>query len=116
MHSACHLAVTSLVFCSFRCTADGVYLQPLADKFARLVLQLLARYAFWLTEGIAPRSDSGTSTPPQQGSDTDKVCWQAATLDRAAGMVTCSLLPGHLVLADMRQGYSWPTQLCCIMS
>lgn len=50
-----------------RCTADGVYLQPLADKFARLVLQLLARYAFWVAEGIASKSNSGAATPPQDG-------------------------------------------------
>ncbi|DBA94077.1 TPA: hypothetical protein ACH3X1_001724 [Trebouxia sp. C0004] len=50
-----------------RCTADGVYLQPLADKFARLVLQLLARYAFWVAEGIASRSSSGAVTPSQDG-------------------------------------------------
>lgn len=52
-----------------RCTADGVYMQPLADKFARLVLQLLARYAFWVTEGIGTKGSSGTATPPQDGSN-----------------------------------------------
>ncbi|DBB11835.1 TPA: hypothetical protein ACH3X3_005984 [Trebouxia sp. C0006] len=51
-----------------RCTADGVYLQPLADKFARLVLQLLARYAFWVAEGIAStKTSSGAATPSQDG-------------------------------------------------
>lgn len=50
-----------------RCTADGVYLEPLADKFARLALQLLARYAFWVAEGIAFKSDSGAATPSQEG-------------------------------------------------
>ena len=50
-----------------RCTADGVYLQPLADKFARLVLQLLARYALWVAEGIASKSSSGAATPSQDG-------------------------------------------------
>ncbi len=51
-----------------RCTADRVYLQPLADKFARLVLQLLARYAFWVAEGIAStKSSSGAATPSQDG-------------------------------------------------
>lgn len=48
-----------------RCTADEVYLQPLADKFARLVLQLLARYAVWLAEGLSARRASGSTGPPQ---------------------------------------------------
>lgn len=41
-----------------------MYLQPLADKFARLVLQLLARYAVWLADSLsARRAASGTTSP-----------------------------------------------------
>ena len=31
---------------------QGVFLQPLADKFTRLALQLLARFASWLAAGL----------------------------------------------------------------
>ena len=57
---------TSSTLCR-RCTADGVYLQPLADKFARLVLQLLARYTFWVADGIAAKGSGGAGAPAQDG-------------------------------------------------
>ena len=39
-----------------RCFAEDVWLPPLADRFVRLALQLLARYATWLRAGLAARS------------------------------------------------------------
>ena len=58
-------------------------MQPLADKFARLVLQLLARYAFWITEGFTTNGSSGTTTPPQDSSTPQvnlRVCCNTTTL------------------------------------
>lgn len=48
-----------------RCLADGVYLPPLADKFARLVLQLMARYALWLAEAVSARRTASAAGPTQ---------------------------------------------------
>jgi conserved oligomeric Golgi complex subunit 2 len=48
-----------------RCLAADVFLRPLADKFTRLALQLVARYAGWLSRGTADSAPGGT--------DTDKV-------------------------------------------
>ena len=50
-------------------------MQPLADKFARLVLQLLARYNFWISEGISTKGTSGTASPPQDGSNPQVTPW-----------------------------------------
>lgn len=46
-----------------RCLAPDVFLRPLADKFAKLTLQLVARYSGWLAAGLAARAgkQSGTS-------------------------------------------------------
>lgn len=51
--------------CGCRCLADGVYLPPLADKFARLVLQLMARYALWLAEAVSARRTASAAGPTQ---------------------------------------------------
>ncbi len=48
-----------------RCLAADVFLRPLADKFTRLALQLVARYAGWLSSG------TGDSEPGS--ADADKV-------------------------------------------
>ena len=48
-----------------RCLADGVYLPLLADKFARLVMQLQARYALWLAEGVSARRAASAAGPTQ---------------------------------------------------
>ena len=48
-----------------RCLAADVFLRPLADKFTRLALQLVARYAWWLSSG------AGDSEPG--AADNDKV-------------------------------------------
>ena len=36
----------------------GTFLQPLADKFVRLALQLLARYSSWLAAGLQQASQA----------------------------------------------------------
>lgn len=53
-----------------------MYLQPLADRFVRLVLQLLARYAVWLAKGLSARSASTGATLEQDGavSQVRKTC------------------------------------------
>eukprot|EP00891_Asterochloris_glomerata_P006880 jgi/Astpho2/6880/Aster-07879 len=48
-----------------RCVADDVFLQPLAGKFIKLVLQLLARYHTWLERGLAQRA----AHDPQAGAE-----------------------------------------------
>ncbi|BDA46634.1 Conserved oligomeric Golgi complex subunit 2 [Coccomyxa sp. Obi] len=64
-----------------RCTAEDVWLQPLADKFTRLALQLLARFAAWLGDGMDARSvaaigaaaaptDADPALPSTMGGDT----------------------------------------------
>ena len=52
--------------CLQRCVAQDVFLRPLADKFARLALQLLARYNAWLAAGLAaPPGSPPDAQPPQ---------------------------------------------------
>lgn len=65
-----------------RCTADDVWLQPLADKFARLALQLLARFAAWLGAGMDARSvaAAGAAVAPN---DADPA--QPSSVVRAPG-------------------------------
>ena len=43
----------------------GTFLQPLADRFVRLALQLLARYATWLSAGL----EQAPSRAPQAPDD-----------------------------------------------
>lgn len=46
-----HLQVTEVLWsCVCRCWAEQVYLTPLAHRFWKLTLQLLSRYATFLTE------------------------------------------------------------------
>ncbi len=60
-------ASAALVRCLQRCVAPDVFLRPLADKFARLALQLLARYNAWLAAGLAappgPPADAQQQQP-----------------------------------------------------
>ena len=51
--------------CPCRCVAGDVFLQPLAGKFIKLVLQLLARYHTWLERGLAQRA----AHDPQAGAE-----------------------------------------------
>uniref|UniRef100_A0A673FYU3 Conserved oligomeric Golgi complex subunit 2 n=1 Tax=Sinocyclocheilus rhinocerous TaxID=307959 RepID=A0A673FYU3_9TELE len=49
--SSYHLQVTEVLWsCVCRCWADQVYLPPLAHRFWKLMLQLISRYATFLTE------------------------------------------------------------------
>uniref|UniRef100_A0A671QE60 Conserved oligomeric Golgi complex subunit 2 n=1 Tax=Sinocyclocheilus anshuiensis TaxID=1608454 RepID=A0A671QE60_9TELE len=49
--SSYHLQVTEVLWsCVCRCWADQVYLPPLAHRFWKLTLQLISRYATFLTE------------------------------------------------------------------
>ncbi|CAL8471248.1 g10790 [Coccomyxa elongata] len=54
-----------------RCTAQDVWLQPLAEKFARLALQLLARFAAWLGAGMDARSVAATGAAAAAPNDAD---------------------------------------------
>lgn len=51
--------------CDRRCIAEDVWLQPLADKFVRLALQLLARFAAWLSAGMEGRSGAVAAAVPE---------------------------------------------------
>ena len=42
-----------------------MWLQPLADKFVRLALQLLARFAAWLSAGMDGRSGAVAAAVPE---------------------------------------------------
>lgn len=57
----------ALVLCLQRCVAPDVFLRSLADKFTRLALQLLARYAAWLSQGLAA-AEQPPPAPAQQAS------------------------------------------------
>jgi len=48
-----------------------VFLAPLADKFVRLALQLVARYAGWLAAGLAARSGQ----PTESADEVNAVPW-----------------------------------------
>ena len=53
-----------------RCLAPEVWVQPLAGRFLRLVLQLLARFGSWLSSGLAARSGALPSPPAAEGDDS----------------------------------------------
>ena len=40
-----------------------MFLRPLSDKFARLVLQLLARYCSWLRLGVGSKEEGPAAEP-----------------------------------------------------
>lgn len=58
---------SALVALLGRCLAPDVFLRPLADKFARLALQLAARYAAWLQGGVS--NDGAAGHQQQQGGE-----------------------------------------------
>lgn len=67
-----------------RCIAEDVWLQPLADKFVRLALQLLARFAVWLAAGINARSSVGAAAaaaPPPDNADPAQPSSQVLAID-----------------------------------
>ena len=66
-HTAVTSKASSLYVELHRCSAEDVFLQPIADKFVRLVLQLLARYSCWLTDGLAGKPAGSSTQPAQNG-------------------------------------------------
>uniref|UniRef100_A0A671QFX3 Conserved oligomeric Golgi complex subunit 2 n=1 Tax=Sinocyclocheilus anshuiensis TaxID=1608454 RepID=A0A671QFX3_9TELE len=57
--SSYHLQVTEVLWsCVCRCWADQVYLPPLAHRFWKLTLQLISRYATFLTEEVPTRASA----------------------------------------------------------
>ena len=49
-----------------RCASPDIFLPQLADKFVRLALQLLARYAHWISAGMRQRSEAAASAAGEQ--------------------------------------------------
>ncbi|XP_028844778.1 conserved oligomeric Golgi complex subunit 2 [Denticeps clupeoides] len=80
-----HLQITQVLWgCLCHCWADGVYLPPLAHRFWKLTLQLLSRYANFLTEALTktpsseapkdptrPLTSSASSTSSRTSQDAD---------------------------------------------
>lgn len=65
VESRYHLQVTEVLWsCLCRCWAEQVYLTPLAHRFWKLTLQLLSRYATFLTEVLTKTS------PPENSKDS----------------------------------------------
>ena len=50
-----------------------MWLPPLADRFVRLILQLLARYATWLQAGMAARSAAASAAQAAGGAQPPQV-------------------------------------------
>ena len=65
-HLLCAQASAALADALQRCVAPDVFLAPLADRFVRLALQLVARYASWLAAGLAARTSPDEAPPPEQ--------------------------------------------------
>ena len=85
-----------------RCTADGVYLRPLADKFVRLVMQLLVRYTFWLLEGMSARQ-AATSAASAQSAPVaaPQVCAHLHHVYPSCYLYFFHFLPGALLSTGM---------------
>lgn len=56
-------ATVALVDALRRCWSEGVYLNPLAHRFLRLSLQLLARYVTWVRTGLAGEWSGADAVP-----------------------------------------------------
>uniref|UniRef100_A0A673FYF1 Conserved oligomeric Golgi complex subunit 2 n=1 Tax=Sinocyclocheilus rhinocerous TaxID=307959 RepID=A0A673FYF1_9TELE len=91
-------AVTEVLWsCVCRCWADQVYLPPLAHRFWKLMLQLISRYATFLTEVRHSCSASSTSSRTSQDADsetggptvlsTKKLVFIAADVDKLQGQI-----------------------------
>ncbi len=52
-----------------RCASPDIFLPQLADKFVRLALQLLARYAHWITAGMRQRSEAAAAAAATGGGE-----------------------------------------------
>ena len=72
----CAQASAALLRCLQRCVAAEVFLRPLADKFARLALQLLARYTAWLAAGVVapPQPPAPTIASPPDAQQPQVFC------------------------------------------
>ena len=55
--------------------ASEIFLRPLADRFVRLALQLLARYTSWLSEGL--QQPEAEPAPAQEGAAEQVHAWAA---------------------------------------
>uniref|UniRef100_S4RGI5 Component of oligomeric golgi complex 2 n=1 Tax=Petromyzon marinus TaxID=7757 RepID=S4RGI5_PETMA len=60
-------ATHGLWMCLQRCWADPVYLPPLAHRFWKVTLQMLARYAIWMQELLEPPAPNPHDHPPREG-------------------------------------------------
>uniref|UniRef100_A0A672SQ82 Conserved oligomeric Golgi complex subunit 2 n=1 Tax=Sinocyclocheilus grahami TaxID=75366 RepID=A0A672SQ82_SINGR len=102
--SSYHLQVTEVLWsCVCKCWTDQVYLPPLAHRFWKLTLQLISRYATFLTENSKdsvrplPSSASSTSSRTSQDADsetggptvlsTKKLVFIAADVDKLQGQI-----------------------------
>uniref|UniRef100_A0A672SR91 Conserved oligomeric Golgi complex subunit 2-like n=1 Tax=Sinocyclocheilus grahami TaxID=75366 RepID=A0A672SR91_SINGR len=111
--SSYHLQVTEVLWsCVCKCWTDQVYLPPLAHRFWKLTLQLISRYATFLTEVLTkspppenskdsvrplPSSASSTSSRTSQDADsetggptvlsTKKLVFIAADVDKLQGQI-----------------------------
>lgn len=52
-----------------RCASPEIFLPQLADKFVRLALQLLARYAHWIVAGMQRRSEAAAAAAAGGGGE-----------------------------------------------
>ncbi|KAK9806115.1 hypothetical protein WJX72_002159 [[Myrmecia] bisecta] len=83
--------------CLLRCCAPEVFVRALADKFVKLALQLLARYAAWLQQGMHIRlqhieNPPVSQHPEQQQAESkggDK--WAVAASAEQLGLVRADL-------------------------
>ena len=91
--------------CDRRCIAEDVWLQPLADKFVRLTLQLLARFAAWLSAGMEGRSGAVAAAVPEDSEPA-----QPSGMVRALLNVDC--LHTFLLLYNVR--HPELRRKCCI--
>ncbi|XP_078466043.1 conserved oligomeric Golgi complex subunit 2 [Lampetra planeri] len=60
-------ATHGLWMCLQRCWADPVYLPPLAHRFWKVTLQMLARYAIWMQELLEPPAPDPHDHPRREG-------------------------------------------------
>ncbi|KAL4443325.1 hypothetical protein ABPG75_011062 [Micractinium tetrahymenae] len=65
-----HWAPSAAVWAGLqRCASPDVFLPQLADKFVRLALQLLARYAAWISTGMQQRAEAAEAAAAGVGGE-----------------------------------------------
>ncbi|MEW5318940.1 MAG: hypothetical protein WDW38_010122 [Sanguina aurantia] len=80
-----HLSIThTLLSCLQRAVSSEVFLPSLGDRFFRLVLQLVQRYATWAAAAVAARSDPSPDPSPSLSSSQPAVS-QGAGLGGLSG-------------------------------